>query len=138
MAHKGSSRRKSHRHRHGRKHRGGSSANPASYSSASTYGMAVNGSGDSQFNRVFSQSGMDSRSQSNTIVGVQGQNAGIPATLAQKAGGKRSTSGKRSKKGGFWGQIINQAVVPFGILGLQQTYKGKRSGGGKTRRHRRR
>jgi hypothetical protein len=94
--------------------------------------MAVNGSGDSQFNRVFSQSGMDSRSQSNTIVGVQGQNAGIPATLAQKAGGKRS------KKGGFWGQIINQAVVPFGILGLQQTYKGKRSGGGKTRRYRRR
>jgi len=130
MAHKCSSRRKSHRHRHrhGRKHRGGSSANPSSYSSASTYGMAVNGSGDSQFNRVFSQSGMDSRSQSNTIVGVQGQNAGIPATLAQKAGGKRS------KKGGFWGQIINQAIVPFGILGLQQTYRRKRSGGGKTRR----
>ena len=132
MAHKGSSRRKSHRHRHrhGRKHRGGSSANPASYSSASTYGMAVNGSGDSQFNRVFGNGG-----NSNIITGVQGQNAGIPATLAQKAGGKRSTSGKRSKKGGFWGQIINQAIVPFGILGLQQTYRRKRSGGGKTRRH---
>jgi len=125
MAHKCSSRRKSHRHRHrhGRKHRGGSSANPSSYSSASTYGMAVNGSGDSQFNRVFGNGG-----NSNIITGVQGQNAGIPATLAQKAGGKRS------KKGGFWGQIINQAVVPFGILGLQQTYRRKRSGGGKTRR----
>jgi hypothetical protein len=134
MANKCSSRRKScrHRHRHGRKHRGGSSANPSSYSSASTYGMAVNGSGDSQFNRVFGNGG-----NSNIITGVQGQNAGIPATLAQKAGGKRSTSGKRNKKGGFWGEIINQAVVPFGILGLQQTYKGKRSGGGKTRRHRR-
>ena len=129
MAHKCSSRRKSHRRRHGRKHRGGSSANPSSYSSASTYGMAVNGSGDSQFNRVFGNGG-----NSNIITGVQGQNAGIPATLAQKAGGKRSTSGKRSKKGGFWGQIINQAVVPFGILGLQQTYGRKRSGGGKTRR----
>ena len=128
MAHKGSSRRKSHshrhRHRHGRKHRGGSSANPSSYSSASTYGMAVNGSGDSQFNRVFGNGG-----NSNIITGVQGQNAGIPATLAQKAGGKRS------KRGGFWGQIINQAIVPFGILGLQQTYRRKRSGGGKTRRH---
>ena len=132
MAHKGSSRRKSHRHRHGRKHRGGSSANPASYSSASTYGMAVNGSGDSQFNRVFGNGG-----NSNIITGVQGQNAGIPATLAQKAGGKRSTSGKRSKKGGFWGQIINQAIVTFGILGLQQTYRRKRTGGGKTRRNRR-
>ena len=132
MAHKGSSRRKSHRHRHrhGRKHRGGSSANPSSYSSASTYGMAVNGSGDSQFNRVFGNGG-----NSNIITGVQGQNAGIPATLAQKAGGKRSTGGKRSKRGGFWGQIINQAIVPFGILGLQQTYRRKRSGGGKTRRH---
>lgn len=128
MAHKCSSRRKSHRHRHrhGRKHRGGSSANPSSYSSASTYGMAVNGSGDSQFDRVFGNGG-----NSNVITGVQGQNAGIPATLAQKAGGKRS------KKGGYWGQIINQAVVPFGILGLQQTYRNKKRGGGKTRRHRR-
>jgi hypothetical protein len=128
MAHKGSSRRKSHRHRHrhGRKHRGGSSANPSSYSSASTYGMAVNGSGDSQFDRVFGNGG-----NSNVLTGVQGQNAGIPATLAQKAGGKRS------KKGGYWGQIINQAVVPFGILGLQQTYRNKKRGGGKTRRHRR-
>ena len=125
MARKGSYRRKSHRH--GKKHRGGTSANPSSYSSASTYGMAVNGSGDSQFNRVFGNGG-----NSNIITGVQGQNAGIPATLAQRAGGKR-----RSKKGGFWGQIINQAVVPFGILGLQQTYRRKRSGGGKTHRRRR-
>ena len=81
----------------------------------------------SQFDRVFGNGG-----NSNIITGVQGQNAGIPATLAQKAGGKRS------KKGGYWGQIINQAVVPFGILGLQQTYRNKKHGGGKTRRHRRR
>ena len=125
MVHKCCSRRK--RHRHGRKHRGGSSANPTSYSSASTYGMAVNGSGDSQFNRVFGNGG-----NSNIITGVQGQNSGIPATLAQKAGGKRS------KRGGFWGEIINQAVVPFGILGLQQSYRNKKHGGGKTRKHRRR
>jgi len=130
MARKSSYRRKSHRH--GRKHRGGSSApNPSSYSSASSYGMAVNGSGDSQFNRVFSQNGMDSRFQSNTIVGVQGQNLGLPPTVAQRAGGKR-----RSKKGGFWGQVINQAVVPFGILGLQQTYRRKHHSGGKTHRRR--
>ena len=79
MARKSSYRRKSHRH--GRKHRGGSAPNPSSYSSASTYGMVVNGSGDSQFNRVFSQSGMDSKFQSNTIVGAQGQNLGIPPTV---------------------------------------------------------
>ena len=121
MARKGSYRRKSHRH--GRKHRGGS------YSSASTYGTYVNGSGDSQFNRVFSQSGMDGRTQSNTIIGAQGQNSRLPATVAQKAG-------SRKKRGGFWGEVINQAVVPFGILGLQQTYRKKRNGGGKTHRKR--
>lgn len=130
MARKCSYRRKSHRH--GRKHRGGSAPNPSSYSSATTYGGVVNGSGDSQFNRVFSQSGMDGRSQSNTIIGVQGQNAGIPPSLAQRAGGRR-----RSKKGGFWGEVINQAIVPFGILGLQQTYGRKRHTGGKTHRRRR-
>jgi len=128
MARKSFNRRKSHR----RKHRGGSAPNSSSYSSATTYGGVVNGSGDSQFNRVFSQTGMDGRSQSNTIIGVQGQNAGIPPSLAQRAGGRR-----RSKKGGFWGEVINQAIVPFGILGLQQTYRRKKSVGGKTHRRRR-
>ena len=125
MARKGSYRRKSRRHV--RKHRGGNAPTPSSYSSASSYGMAVNGSGDSQFNRVFGNGG-----NSNIITGVQGQNAGIPPTLAQRAGGKR-----RSKRGGFWGQVINQAIVPFGILGLQQTYGKKRHSGGKTHRRRR-
>jgi len=118
MARKGSYRRKSHRH--GKKHRGGS------YSSASTYGSYVNGSGDSQFNRVFGPNG-----SGGMYTGAQGQNAGLPPTVTQKAGGKR-----RSKKGGFWGSIINQAVVPFGILGLQQAYSRKRSGVGRTRKRR--
>ena len=129
MAHKHSHRRKSHRR--GRKHRGGSAPNTSSYSSATTYGMAVNGTGNSQFDRVFSQTGMDGKYQSNTIVGVQGQNLGPSPSVAQRAGGRR-----RSKKGGFWGEVINQAIVPFGILGLQQTYGRKRRGGGRTRRRR--
>jgi hypothetical protein len=82
---------------------------------------------DSQFNRVFGNGG-----NSNIITGAQGQNSGLPPTVAQKAGGRR-----RSKKGGFWGEVINQAIVPFGILGLQQTYRRKRHTGGKTRRRRR-
>jgi len=130
MPRKSSYRRKSHRR--SRKHRGGAAADPSSYSSASTYGTAVNGTGDSQFDRVFNQSGINGRFQSNTIVGVQGQNLGLPPTVAQKAGGRR-----RSKRGGFWGQVINQAVVPFGILGLQQTYGRKHHKGGKTHRRRR-
>ena len=109
---------RSHSRSHRRRHRGGSSANPSSYSSASGYGMAVNGTADDQFNRV-----MNNGSNSNTIIGAQGQ----------KAGGKR-----RSKRGGFWGQVINQAIVPFGILGMQQTYnKRKHYNNGKTHRRRR-
>jgi len=125
MARKCSHRRKSHRH--GRKHRGGSAPNPSSYSSATTYGGVVNGSLDSQFDRVFGNGG-----NSNILTGAQGQNLGLPPTVAQKAGGRR-----RSKKGGFWGEVINQAIVPFGIFGLQQTYRRKHHNGGKTHRRRR-
>jgi hypothetical protein len=41
---------------------------------------------------------------------------------------------KHSRKGGSLGSLINQAIVPFGILGLQQTYKKRKNGGKKTRR----
>jgi len=98
-----------------RKHRGGSAPNPSSYSSGATYGMAVNGSGNSQYDRVFEHSG---DVHSNTIIGLQGQKAG-----------RRS----RVRRGGIWGQVINQAIVPFGILAAQQTYR-KRKGGRKSRK----
>jgi hypothetical protein len=93
--------------------------------------MAVNGSGDSQYNRVFSNSSPDAQFPSNRIVGVQGQNLGYSPSTTQKAGRRRK------KRGGFWGSIVNQAVVPFGILGMQQTYRRKKYGGSKSRRHRR-
>jgi len=101
-----------------RRHRGGSAPNPSSYSSGATYGMAVNGTVNSQFNRVFDQKGPDGSFQSNSSVGVQGQRAG-----------RRS----RGRRGGLWGQVINQAIVPFGLLAAQQTYR-KRRGGKKSRK----
>ena len=39
----------------------------------------------------------------------------------------------KSRRGGFLGSLINQAIVPFGILAAQQTYR-KRSGGKRTRK----
>ena len=42
----------------------------------------------------------------------------------------------RSRRGGFLGSLINQAIVPFSILGMQQTYRRRKSGGKKTRRRR--
>ena len=106
--------------RRARRQRGGVNApNPSSYTSASSWGSAVNGSGDSQFARTFEGPG----SGPGVYTSVQGNKVG---------GGK-----KRTKKGGFWGQIVSQALVPFSILGMQQTYKRNKHGGKKTRRARR-
>ena len=44
---------------------------------------------------------------------------------------------KKANKGGNFSGIVNEAIVPFGLMGLQQTYKKKASKGGKTRKHRR-
>jgi len=39
----------------------------------------------------------------------------------------------KSRRGGFLGSLINQAIVPATLLGVQQTYK-KKHGGKRTRR----
>jgi len=49
-----------------------------------------------------------------------------PNSLVPQFGGKR----RRAKKGGYWAQVLETALVPFGLLGLQNAY-GKR-----TRKHR--
>jgi hypothetical protein len=94
--------------------------------------MAVNGPVDSQITNSLTTSGSNGQSPATTSVGVQGQNVGIPANQLMKGGRRRKMSSKR--RGGFWGHVINQAVVPFSILGMQQTYKRKKRGGKKTRK----
>jgi len=132
MAHK---RRHSRRHRSSRRMRGGS------YTSGSTYGSYVNGTGDQQFARTFDVAGQYGSRVGSEYVGAQGQNSqqfGSPSaqnlSLIQSAGKRR-----RSRRGGFLelGGVINQAIVPFSILGMQQTYRKKSHGGRRTRRHRR-
>jgi hypothetical protein len=112
-----------------RKMRGGS------YTSASSYGTFVNGSVDSQWDRTMSQSGPYGNMSGNTIIGAQGQNAQPPhgndLSLIQSAG-KRPR-----KKGGFLGGVINQAIVPFALLGMQHTYRRKGKGGSKHTRSKR-
>uniref|UniRef100_A0A6C0EQQ1 Uncharacterized protein n=1 Tax=viral metagenome TaxID=1070528 RepID=A0A6C0EQQ1_9ZZZZ len=111
----------SRRHKKG----GAGAANPSSYSDAQSYMKATVGSGDQQYNNVFSSS-HSSNSNSGSIVGLQGQKAG-----------SRKRSASRRKRGGLWGQIINQALVPFSILGMQQTYRKRRHGGKKSHKNRR-
>lgn len=128
------SHRRSHRYRYGGVKRGGS----GNYSSASTYGSYVNGSGNSQFARTFDQTGQYAGRFGTDYVGAQGQWAKQPhaptadnLALVQSAG-KRS---RRRKSGGFLGSVINQAIVPFSILGLQQSYRRNKRGGKYTRKH---
>lgn len=119
--------------RKGRKSKKGGypAPDPSSYSSAASYGQVVNGTQNSQFNRVFSNSSPDAQYPSNVSVGAQGQNLGYAPYSTLQTAGKR-----RKKRGGFWGSIINQAIVPFGLLGLQQSYRKKKHGGAKSRKHR--
>ena len=129
------------KHRHSRRHRSRSRRmRGGSYTDGASYGVFVNGSGNSQFARTFDATGPYADRAGSEYVGAQGQWAQQPnvpsaqnLALIQSAGRRR----RRSRRGGFFGEVINQAIVPFGLLGLQQTYRKNRTGGKKTRRHRR-
>jgi hypothetical protein len=49
---------------------------------------------------------------------------------------KNLTRSKKTCKGGFLGSVINQAIVPLSILGLQQSYRRRKNGGTKKRKYR--
>jgi len=104
-----------------RKRRGGQA-----YDSGNTYGTYVNGSVDSQLMRSNEPSNPGFAS-----VGVQGQQSVRPVQSQQ--GGKR-----RTKRGGYWGQVLSTALVPFGLWAAQNRFSKRRGAknGGKTRKHR--
>jgi hypothetical protein len=138
MTHKRTHKRHSRR-RHNRHKKGG-----GSYSSASSYGAHVNGTQNAQYDRVFSTSGPYGNVTGNTIIGAQGQNShfvGAPSAQQLQVINQSLTGGGRSrrKRGGLLGSVVNQAVVPFTLLGMQQTY-GRKKHGGRThkRRHHKR
>lgn len=84
---------------------------------ASTYVEKLYGDGMQQFQSVF---GPQNTTQTNAF----------PVPPPGYAGGRKN----KTKKGGFWGQLSN-ALVPFGILGMQQTFRRHKKGGKHTRRH---
>jgi hypothetical protein len=101
------------------------------------------GNGWQQFqNSLMTQPGSNLGSvQSNQIVpndGSKGVNINDPKNVMPNPNGSPQNGGKtrrkgrkgRGKKGGMLGvgAVIEQAVVPFGLFGLQQSY-------GKSRRH---
>jgi hypothetical protein len=129
-----------HRRSHSKGKRGGS----GNYTSASTYGSYVNGSGNSQFSRTFDQTGQYASRVGTDYIGAQGQRVTQPGQPSSQNLALIQTAGKsRKRRGGLLGSVINQAIVPFSILAAQQTYNKKRGGkytrkakGGKrSRRH---
>ncbi len=128
--------RKSNRRRN--RHGGNSAASASSYSDGSSYMMATVGDGPTQYDNVFMSDKSNGSGNSNTIVGLQGQRAGRGRKGGSQKGGRGLKGGshkRRTKKskGGYWGQVISQAIVPFSLLGLQQRYGRKRSGSTKKR-----
>jgi len=89
------------------------------YSDGASYVSEMVGSGDQQFKNVFG----NSNSQSNTIVQMS----------SQRAGRKPKHTNNKTKKGGYWSHVINQAIVPFSLWGMQYKYKNKR-GDARTKR----
>ena len=114
---------------------GMNSASPSTYSSAATYALATAGDANTQYNNVFDIG--KNNHHGNGLVGLQGQTVGgrrrsrsRSRSRSQSRGQSRSRS--RSQKGGFWG-VINNALAPFSLLAMQQTFRRKK-GGSKTRR----
>ncbi len=85
--------------------------------------MAAVGNGQTQFNNVMSGS------QTSNVIQPISQHVALPVA---QSGGRRSVhrrrNGKgRTKKGGYWGAVLEQAIVPLTLLGLQQKFPGRRN-----------
>ena len=108
----------------------GNQAPPAPYSDAASYMLSKVGDGDTQWNNVFATPGQVPFG--NEIRPLDG-NINVQANI--QAGGRRRSTRKR--RGGFFGNVVSQAIVPFGLLALQNRYsrrmKNKRGG---TRKYR--
>jgi len=85
---------------------------------ASDYVLGRFGNGQQQFDNTFANGG--SHNGSIYPLGMSG-----PGSMGGMRGGKKRTRSKRGKKGGFLGlaPIINQALVPFSLFGLQKYLK---------------
>lgn len=99
------------------------------------------GTEDKQYNDVFD---IGSKTLGNSFTILPASQTPTPGNLAliQSAGarrkGRRGRGRMTKKRGGFlMGEVINQAVVPFGLLALQNRYGRRKSRMNKSRRSRR-
>ena len=106
-----------------RRQRGGSAEAqsapaPAPYSDAASYVAANYGDGNTQWNNVFGP-------QSTSTMGNEIVNLNHPQMVqanVPQGGGRRRRGSRKGKRGGFLGNVVSQAIVPFGLLALQNKY----------------
>ena len=93
------------------------------------------GGANQQYNSVFD---IGSTTLGNSFTHLPQSLTPTPGSLEliQRGGGRRRRRGRMTKRrGGFlMGEVINQAVVPFGLLALQNRYGRRRSRMNKSRR----
>ena len=109
---------------------GMNSAIPSAYSDAASYALATAGNTNTQYSNVFDIG--KNNQQGNGLVGLQGQTVG-GRRRSRSRGRRRRGSRKRSQKGGFWGGLISNALAPFSLLAMQQSFRRKK-GTNQTRR----
>jgi hypothetical protein len=76
------------------------------------------------------------RSQARARSASRGRARSASRGRARSASRGRARSQSRGKSGGFFGSVIDQAIVPFSLLAMQQSYRKK--GGRKTMKRGRR
>jgi hypothetical protein len=118
---------------------GGRSRRRRGGQSATAYEMNTLGDGQTQWGNVFSNPQTQAAPTGNGLWNANAtQNvsrfSNDPSLGKLMQGGKRRH--KKTRRGGNLMDIVGQAVVPFGLLGLQQTYSRRKSrnGGRKSRR----
>jgi hypothetical protein len=55
--------------------------------------------------------------------------------MQQQQRSKGRGRGRSQGIGGYWGAVLETAIVPLTLLGLQQTFRRKKHSNGKTRKH---
>jgi len=134
-------RRTRHRRRSSKRQRGGYSHPNNVASSSASFSAPNNGGGaagwvegkygnvDQQYNSVFD---IGSKTLGNTFTTLPASQ--VPTSqqlsLVQSAGGRRRRGRKckgTKKRGGFLGPVVNQAIVPFSLLALQNKFGRRKS-----------
>ena len=126
-----SHRKRNSRSRTRRHKRGGSS-----WTSGTTYVGQNYGTEDMQYKNVFGPNPAPN-AYGNYLIQPGGNM--LPASVSSSAsplisGGRRHR--RHTKRGGFLGKIVSQAIVPFGLSALALSRRRKHSSSKGTRRHR--